>query len=147
MTPSAAAQNGAGGRRPAAVFASGWGGPWGTSTERVFVSCTPGATDNGASSEPGRWDGIAKDDIRTYSLADLNEINAHDAHLATCPNAPEYEVDEEFWENALVVRPGAEPVPLDQDLLAWFRRLDEDYEARIKVVLRAWVDAQEQRPG
>jgi uncharacterized protein (DUF4415 family) len=48
------------------------------------------------------------------------------------------------WTDARVVRPeGTQMVtlPIDRDVLAWFRRQGRGYQARIGAVLRAFVEA------
>jgi len=55
--------------------------------------------------------------------------------------------DESFWTHARVVLPKPKEVVtmrLDADLLAWFRR-ERGYQTRINAILRAYMNAQEQR--
>jgi uncharacterized protein (DUF4415 family) len=82
---------------------------------------------------------MAVDDIKSYSLATLKEMRAR-GETHSSADAPEYEIDDGFWEDARVVRPaGRQPVGIDPDLLAWFRRQGPDAETRINAALREWV--------
>ena len=87
---------------------------------------------------------VAEEDIRRYSLAELKEMVARGDYTRTRPDAPEYELDEEFWQNArLVVPPGKKSVHLrvDQDVLAWFKAQGPRHLTRMNAVLRAYMDA------
>ncbi|HMN88047.1 MAG TPA: BrnA antitoxin family protein [Bauldia sp.] len=69
--------------------------------------------------------------------------------VPTAPDAPEIELDDDFWENAVVVMPGdplpgattAVELPVDAEVLAWFRRRGDDYLTRMGKVLRAYYRA------
>ena len=64
--------------------------------------------------------------------------------VATRPDAPEIELDEEFWRNArIVVPPGKKSVHLrvDADVLAWFRAQGRGYLTRMNAVLRSYMEA------
>jgi uncharacterized protein (DUF4415 family) len=57
--------------------------------------------------------------------------------------------DAEWMKNARVVMPQSKEMVtlrLDPDVLAWFRRSGRGYQTRINAVLRAFVEAQHQRP-
>ena len=85
---------------------------------------------------------MAEDDTKTYYMAALKAMRARgDTHTAA--DAPEYDLDEAFWENAYLVHRGErKPVPIDPDLIAWFKRQGPDAEARINAALRDWVEEQ-----
>ena len=66
-------------------------------------------------------------------------------YVPTAPDAPEIELDEDFWRNARIVmpRPAKEAISLrvDQDILAWFRAQGKGYQSRMNAVLRAYVES------
>lgn len=91
---------------------------------------------------------MADEDIRTYSAAELREMRARGDYVPTSPDAPEIELDEDFWRNARIVmpKPAKEAISLrvDQDILAWFRAQGRGYQSRMTAVLRASVESQGQ---
>ena len=57
--------------------------------------------------------------------------------------------DDRWFENALLVTPQAKEMitlRLDPDVLAWFRKAGRGYQTRINAVLRAFIEAHQQRP-
>jgi len=65
----------------------------------------------------------------------------------TSPDAPEIELDEDFWRNARVVMPdekGKTPVSIrvDTDVLEWFKQQGKGYLICMNAVLRAYVETQ-----
>ena len=48
---------------------------------------------------------MAGDDIRRYSPEELEELVTKGDYVATRADAPEIELDEDFWANAHVVMP------------------------------------------
>lgn len=59
------------------------------------------------------------------------------------------ELDEAFWENAQVVMPAGKAritLRVDKDILDFFRSGGQGYQTRINAVLRAYVDAQKNKP-
>lgn len=64
----------------------------------------------------------------------------------TRPDAPEIELDEEFWQNARLVMPSSRKksvhLRVDADVLDWFRAQGPGYLTRMNAVLRAYMEAQ-----
>jgi uncharacterized protein (DUF4415 family) len=92
---------------------------------------------------------MASKDIQQYSLADLRAMREQGETL-TSTDAPEIELDEDFWRNARVVMPdekGKTPVSIrvDNDVLDWFKRQGKGYLTRMNAVLRAYVAAQKEQ--
>jgi uncharacterized protein (DUF4415 family) len=92
---------------------------------------------------------MAKEDIRRYSLDELRAMHDRGETL-TRPDAPEIELDEDFWRNARVVMPdekGKTPVSIrvDTDVLEWFKQQGKGYLTRMNAVLRAYVETQKHR--
>jgi uncharacterized protein (DUF4415 family) len=92
---------------------------------------------------------MAKDDIRQYSLAELRA--RHDrGETFTRPDAPEIELDEDFWRNARVVMPDERKktsihLRVDTDVLEWFKQHGKGHLKRMNAVLRAYVETQKHR--
>ncbi len=93
---------------------------------------------------------MAKKDIMQYSLDELRKLNAEGKFIKTGPDAPEYELDDSFWEYAQVVFPaieGKEPVKLriDRDVLSFFKSQGKGYQTRMNAVLKYYVEAQKKK--
>ena len=64
----------------------------------------------------------------------------------TRPDAAEIELDEDFWKNAVLVMPGeplpgmktAVELPVDAEVLTWFKRQGKGHLTRMSKVLRAY---------
>ena len=93
---------------------------------------------------------MADEDIRRYSAAELRAMRARGDYWPTPVDAPEIELDEDFWRNARIVmpKPAKEAISLrvDQDILAWFRNQGRGYQSRMNAVLRAYVESQRNEP-
>lgn len=86
---------------------------------------------------------MAKKDIRRYSQDDLKQMSARKGYTPTRKDAPEIELDEDFWKNARVVMPDEQGKSLvslrvDRDVLAWFRTQGKGHLSRMNAVLRAF---------
>jgi uncharacterized protein (DUF4415 family) len=71
---------------------------------------------------------------------------AHGDHTPTRADAPEIELDEDFWRHAKVmVPPGKISVHLrvDANVLAWFKAQGRGHLTRMNAVLRAYMEAQQ----
>ena len=93
---------------------------------------------------------MAKEDIRQYSLDELRKLNEAGQFSMTRPDAPEYELDDSFWDNAQIVFPaveGKEPVKLriDRDVLSFFKSQGKGYQTRMNAVLKGYVEAQKKK--
>ncbi len=93
---------------------------------------------------------MAKKDIMQYSLDELRKLNAEGKFVKTGPDAPEYELDDSFWENAQIVFPaieGKQPVKLriDRDVLSFFKSQGKGYQTRMNAVLKYYVEAQKKK--
>lgn len=67
--------------------------------------------------------------------------------VETAPDAPEVELDAEFWRNARLVMPDQQRktsihLRVDSDVLSWFREEGKGHLTRMNAVLKAYVDAQ-----
>src|SRR5262245_36932189 len=89
---------------------------------------------------------MAKDDIKRYSLEALQA--KHDrGETLTRADAPEIELDEDFWRNARIVMPddrGKTPVSLTvgTEGVEWFQQEGKGYLERNNAVLPAYVETQ-----
>ena len=92
---------------------------------------------------------MAKDDIKRYSLEALQAKHERGETL-TRADAPDIELDEDFWRNARIVMPddrGKTPVSLrvDTEVVEWFKQQGKGYLTRMNAVLRAYVATQKQQ--
>jgi uncharacterized protein (DUF4415 family) len=86
---------------------------------------------------------MADEDIRKYSLDELKAMRAR-GETYTRPDAPEYELDEEFWKKARVVLPNRKKsvhLRVDHDVLEWFKAQGPRHLTRMNAVLRAYMEA------
>ena len=86
----------------------------------------------------------ARDDTKQYSAHELETMVRRGDYVPTRSNAPEVELDEDFWRAArVVVPPGKKSVHLrvDADVLAWFRAQGRGYLTRMNAVLRSYMEA------
>jgi uncharacterized protein (DUF4415 family) len=93
---------------------------------------------------------MAKEDIRHYSLKDLDRMVARGDYTPTPPDAPEIALDEDFWHNARVIMPDERNktsihLRVDTDVLAWFKQHGKGHLKRMNAVLRAYVETQKNR--
>ena len=89
---------------------------------------------------------MAKDDTKKYSLDELREMRER-GETKTRPDAPVYELEADFWENARVVMPpGKSSIHLrvDTDVLQWFKEQGRGHLSRMNAVLRSFMEAQKQ---
>lgn len=94
---------------------------------------------------------MSENDTKTYSLAEIQALIAAGAFEPTRPDAPEMKLDAQFWENARVVMPGDSPkilisLRLDREVCDWFKGTGKGYLSRMNAVLRAYVEAQRDKP-
>jgi uncharacterized protein (DUF4415 family) len=93
---------------------------------------------------------MASDDTRRYSVDELEDKVAKGDYVPTRKDAPEVELNEDFWANARVVMPpGKKSVHLrvDADVLEWFRAHGKGYLTRMNAVLRSYMDAHKHDRG
>jgi uncharacterized protein (DUF4415 family) len=87
---------------------------------------------------------MARDATKRYSPGELEEKVARSDYVPTREDAPEIELDEDFWRNVRVVMPpGKKSVHLrvDADVLDWFRAQGRGYLTRMNAVLRSYMEA------
>jgi uncharacterized protein (DUF4415 family) len=86
---------------------------------------------------------MAGEDIRRYSLDELKAMRER-GETRTRPDAPEYELDEAFWQQARLVMPARKKsvhLRLDEDVLEWFKAQGPRHLTRMNAVLRAYMEA------
>ena len=94
----------------------------------------------------GELDDAPDTDIRGASLDDLKEMERRGEVHPTSPDAPEIELDEEFWRNAVLVMPSDRPkasvhLRVDPDVFDWFKNQGKGHLTRMNAVLRAYYEA------
>lgn len=88
----------------------------------------------------------AEEDTRRYSLAELKEMRAR-GETKTSPDAPTFELEDDFWENARVVMPPSKSsihLRVDTDVLEWFKAQGRGHLSRMNAVLRSFMEAHKQ---
>lgn len=83
-------------------------------------------------------------DIRKATLDEIEEMDRRGELYETRPDAPEYDLPDDFWENAEVWQPMTKtPVTMrvDPDILDFFKEGGKGHLTRMHAVLRAYVDA------
>lgn len=86
---------------------------------------------------------MAENDTKQYSLDELRKRRAVEG-TTTRRDAPAHSVDEEFWNSAHVVMPPGKAsvhLPLDVDVLDWFRAQGRGHLSRMNAVLRSFMEA------
>jgi uncharacterized protein (DUF4415 family) len=89
---------------------------------------------------------MVEKDIRQYSPDDLERMAERGDYTPTRTDAPEIELDENFWRNAQVVMPDVKGktsvhLRIDNDVLEWFRHQGKGHLTRMNAVLRAYMEA------
>jgi uncharacterized protein (DUF4415 family) len=92
---------------------------------------------------------VESDDSKRYSRAEIAEMKKRGETRATPFNAPEIELDDEFWNRARIVasRPRRASVHLriDPDTIAFFRSAGRGHLTRMADVLRIYAETQSKR--
>ena len=88
--------------------------------------------------------------IKRYTLAQLKaRLARRGGVLHTRPEAPEYELDDTFWREAVVRLPppgkASIHLRLDQDVLAWFKHQGRGHLSMMNAVLRSYMEAKKDR--
>lgn len=90
------------------------------------------------------------EDIRRYSRAQIEEM-LKQGLSETRPDAPEYEVGEEFWANARIVHlrghKSSIHLRLDSDVLQWFRDGGKGHLSRMNAALREYMETHKTKAG
>ena len=94
---------------------------------------------------------MAKKGTSKYSRGEIRKMARRGDYEPTPADAPEIEIDEDFWRKARVVMPGERPktsitIRLDADVLDWFKAQGRGYQTRINAVLRTFVEAHRPPP-
>ena len=86
--------------------------------------------------------------IVRYTLSEVEALRER-GEDPTRPDAPEAEdLGEEFWKSARVVMPSGKTsvhLRLDSDVVEWFKSRGKGHLTRMNAVLRAYVEAQQNR--
>jgi uncharacterized protein (DUF4415 family) len=87
---------------------------------------------------------MANDDIKRASLDEIKEMQARGLIRETPDDAPEIELDEEFWRHAAIVKTAAPRktsvhLRLDPETFAFFRAGGKGHLTRMAKVLKAYA--------
>lgn len=92
----------------------------------------------------GELDDAPATDIRRYTLDELQAMHDRGETFPTRADAEEIELDDEFWENAFIVRPGetmdrvSVHLRLSPEVYDWFKAQGKGHVTRMQEVLRAY---------
>ena len=89
---------------------------------------------------------MADDDIRRSSLDKIKRMRAGGLTRATPVDAPEIELDEEFWRNARIAstetpRKTSVHLRIDPETFAFFRAAGKGHLTRMAKVLKAYAQS------
>lgn len=89
---------------------------------------------------------MADDDTRQSSLAEIKRMRAKGLTRKTPADAPEIELDEDFWRNAAIVETAAPRktsvhLRVDPETLAFFRGGGKGHLTRMAKVLKAYAQS------
>lgn len=87
-------------------------------------------------------------DVRTFSLDDIRAMRARGEIVPTRDDAPEYDMPDGFWDNAVLQPPLVKStisMRVDPDILEFFKSQGAGHLTRMHAVLRAYVDAQRKK--
>lgn len=89
---------------------------------------------------------MADDDIRRSSLAEIKQTRAKGLTKATPADAPEIELDEDFWRNARIVetvapRKTSVHLRIDPETFEFFRATGKGHLTRMAKVLKAYAES------
>jgi uncharacterized protein (DUF4415 family) len=90
---------------------------------------------------------MADADTKRYSLDEINAMRAKGMARATPDDAPEIQLDDEFWRAARIVatsppRKASVHLRVDPDTLAFFRAAGRGHLTRMAKVLKAYAQSQ-----
>ena len=91
----------------------------------------------------GELDDTPDTDIRSATLEELKERYDRGELYPTAADAPEIELDEDFWRNAELVMPGdrlktSVHLRIDPEVFDWFKKQGKGHLTRMNAVLRAY---------
>ena len=87
---------------------------------------------------------MADEDIRRHSLAELKQMRAQGL-TKTASDAPEIELDEDFWRNAQIIETAPSKthvhLRLDPETFEFFRAAGKGHLTRMAKVLKAYAQS------
>jgi len=87
---------------------------------------------------------MEKENITTISLEQARKLK-NSGKTSTQQDAPEYDIDPEFWKEAKPVFPEHNKEQLtmrfDKEVIDYFKNQGKGYQTRMNAVLKAYVDA------
>ena len=89
---------------------------------------------------------MANDDTRRFSLDEIKQMKAKGLTRATPADAPEIELDEDFWRNAAIVdtappRKTSVHLRVDPETFEFFRAGGKGHLTRMAKVLKAYAES------
>ena len=90
-----------------------------------------------------------KSTIVKHSLSEIGALREQGKDRTSADALESESLGAEFWKSARVVMPAGKTsvhLRLDSDVVEWFRARGKGHLTRMNAVLRAYVEAQKQRP-
>jgi uncharacterized protein (DUF4415 family) len=89
---------------------------------------------------------MADDDTRRFSLDDIKQMQAKGLTKKTPADAPEIELDEDFWRNAMIAetatpRKTSVHLRVDPETFEFFRAAGKGHLTRMAKVLKAYAQS------
>ena len=91
---------------------------------------------------------MVKDDIKQYSLSDLDRMVKDENYVKTPASAPTYDLGDDFWSDARIVMPARKKsihLRVDTDVLDWFKGQGKGHLTRMNAVLRSYMEARQRQ--
>ena len=91
---------------------------------------------------------MTKDDIRQYSLTDLDRMVQDGNYVQTPADAPVYDPGDDFWSDARIVMPVRKKsihLRVDADVLDWFKAQGKGHLTRMNAVLRSYMETRQRQ--
>jgi uncharacterized protein (DUF4415 family) len=91
---------------------------------------------------------MKKGKIITATIEDIRAMRASGEIVPPRDDAPEYDMPDEFWDNAVLQPPLVKStisMRVDPDILEFFKSQGAGHLTRMHAVLRAYVDAQRKK--
>ncbi|MEM6359632.1 MAG: BrnA antitoxin family protein [Bacteroidota bacterium] len=79
-------------------------------------------------------------------MEEIKAMVAKGDYVPTRKDAPEYEVDASFWENARIVMPQTEPkksvrLQIEPEVFHWFKSQGAGHITRMQAVIKSYYEA------
>ena len=87
---------------------------------------------------------MEKENIKQYSMEQIKALINDGDYVPIPDDAPEYEVDPSFWENAKIVMPKAKKsvhLKLEDEIFKWFKSQGAGHITKMQAILKSYYQA------